>query len=428
MVAEIALVALLAILSVAALWTPATRQGFTIDESRWISTSRYFWITFLERDIFGPAWQPNYLVLTHPPLARYFIGLGLWLQGWTPDELNGRYDSTRSREFNRQAGNIPSAALLRDARDVTFLFAVGAVLLLYPAGRILAGPLGGVAAVGLAVVNPLLSTLWTRALAEATLAFFSLLALCLALVYVPRIPRPDARVAGPIGVGVALGLATATKLSGVLGAIGLALFAVLQQSTLLRTQRRPAGLSHWLDIGIFAAIVFILANPLLYPDPLGRTVMLFRHRQEEMRQQMISTPYLAAPEEIGPRAGLVARRAFEEYGTIQRWARLPLDAAVVAVGLGVTIAATWQGIRRRELPGPRALLLCWTVATYSLSTWNFGYNSSHYFAPLVTLNVVLQALALAVAVHWALSARGRAPELVSRFRLHASRGSGGSET
>ena len=63
---------------------PSVNQGFTVDESRWIATSRYFWITFVDRDLFGPAWQPNYIVYTHPPVARYLIGFGLWLQGWQP--------------------------------------------------------------------------------------------------------------------------------------------------------------------------------------------------------------------------------------------------------------------------------------------------------------------------------------------------------
>src|SRR5687767_5922843 len=93
-VAELAIVALLAIVVVLGLQEPSRRQGFSIDESRWISTSRYFWTTFVDRDLFGEAWQPNYLVLTHPPVARYFIGLGLWLQDWEPQELNGRYDVT----------------------------------------------------------------------------------------------------------------------------------------------------------------------------------------------------------------------------------------------------------------------------------------------------------------------------------------------
>ena len=47
----------------------------------------------------------------------------------------------------------------------------------------------------LALVNPLLTTVWTRALAESIVAAFSLLALALALAvmpYVATLGRPDA--------------------------------------------------------------------------------------------------------------------------------------------------------------------------------------------------------------------------------------------
>ncbi len=89
-VREVAILVLVVVAAVLVLRGPAVTQGFSIDESRWIATSRYFWITFVDRDLFGPAWQPNYLVYTHPPVARYLIGFGLWVQGWTPDQLNGR--------------------------------------------------------------------------------------------------------------------------------------------------------------------------------------------------------------------------------------------------------------------------------------------------------------------------------------------------
>src|SRR3712207_9448214 len=95
---ELVLALLVAGVALAVLRGPMTTQRFTIDESRWISTSRYFWITFVERDLFGPAWRPNYIVLTQPPVARYLIGAGLALQGWTPDQLNGQIGRASCRE------------------------------------------------------------------------------------------------------------------------------------------------------------------------------------------------------------------------------------------------------------------------------------------------------------------------------------------
>ncbi|MGE3910680.1 MAG: hypothetical protein AB7K36_15060 [Chloroflexota bacterium] len=400
--AEAVLLVALLILTLAVLHWQKNDQDFSVDESRWISTSRYFWITVLDGDVFGPDWQPNYLVLTHPPVARYIIGAGLWLQGWTPEMLNGRYDTDRSRDFNRRQGNIPTRELLDAARRVVYVFAVASTLLLYPIcrqlGGLLAGPIAGAVAgttaILLALANPLLATLWTRALAESVLAFFTLLALLLAMRVAAWAAGVRTPFAWPLGLGLSLGLAAATKLSGVLGGAGLALFVVLQYAMRCWQDRRWPGFGPWLDAGMITVLVFVLVNPLLYPNPAMRTVMLFEHRRDEMQQQALGTPRLAVPNDLGVRAALIYERTFEDYGTFQEWLELPLDAVLAGAGLGLMLFATWRTLRQREVPGPLTLLLCWTAATYIISTVALGFDSSHYVALPVLLAVILEALAL----------------------------------
>ena len=392
--AEIVLVLALGAAAIVVLHQQAQRQPFSVDESRWIATSRYFWITFVDGDVLSPAWQPNYIVLTHPPVARYVIGFGLALHGWSPDDLNGRYDTDRSRDFNRRAGNIPSRELLDDARRVVLVFAVGATMLLYPIGRSVAGPLAGGSAVVLALAHPLLATLWTRALAESVLAFFCLLAIWLTI----RLPAHDRmtwrRIAWACFLGASVGLATATKLSGALVAAGIMLYAVTRQAVSLVRDRRLAGTGPWVDAGLAAFVVFVAVNPLLYPDAAGRTVMLFEHRREEMEQQALGTPRLAIPEEPGTRTGMLLRRTFRDWGTFETRFGVPLDAPLTAIGLGVVLVTCWRSLRRRETPGPPLLLLCLTVAVFVVSALNFGFDSSHYIAPPATVAVLLQAAAL----------------------------------
>lgn len=401
LVAEIVLVVMLAGLAVAVLRYQALRQSFSVDESRWISTSRYFWVTFIERDLFGEEWQPSYVVFTHPPVARYILGFGLWVQGWQPDQLNGRYDTDRSREFNQRAGNIPSRELLNAARRVSFLFALGATLLLYPIGRLVAGPLAGTAAVLLALANPLLATLWTRALAESILAFFCLSALLFAM----RIARAGiaARVAFGWGssLGLFIGLATATKLSGALIAVGIGLYAVLRQGIWWWQTRRLGGLGPWFDAGMSAFLAFVLLNPLLYPNPLTRSLLLFEHRRDEMEIQALGTPRLAVPDDIGARASLMYERAFLDYGTLDARVGIPLDVLVALVGFGLLVLATWRALRRGDLPGPAAVLGCCVVSVYGISTLTLGFDSSHYVALPVTLAVLLDGVAVAGAVRGA---------------------------
>ena len=399
---DVALVMLVAVVAVLVLRGPSVNQPFSIDESRWIATSRYFWITFVERDLFGPAWQPNYLVYTHPPVARYLIGFGLWLQGWSPDQLNGRYDSLQSRAYNERAGNVPDLDLLWAARRVTFVFAVVSVALVYVIGRILAGPLAGLVAVTFALVNPLLTTVWTRALAESIVAAFGLLALALALQVMPKVGTPGVRGWIPLALGASLALAAATKLNGALGALGMGAFVAVQQGLVLLSVRRTVGLRSWIDIALSAMIVFVAVNPLLYVRPVDRVVALIQHRQDEMQFQRSVFTVQAVPDELSARVNRVTQRTFETYATAR--GPLPVSPDLLLVPIGLALLG-WRAIvdLRRGQAGPPLLFLCWLGAAYAVVTPNLGFDSSHYFAPLVTLNIV--AIGTAVAAIFSTSAR-----------------------
>ena len=65
--------------------------------------------------------------------------------------------------------------------------------------------------------------------------------------------------------------------------------------------------------------------------------------------------------------------------------------------------------------GPSALFLCWVLATYVASIVYLGFDSPHYYIPLVQLNVVLEAVALSWAVGW-LSDRARLGQPGRSFR------------
>ena len=406
LVRDLVIVLVVAVVAFMVLRGPSVDQGFTVDESRWIATSRYFWITFVDRDIYGSAWQPNYLVYTHPPVARYLIGFGLWLQGWEPDQLNGRYDSLQSRAFNQRAGNVPELDLLWAARRVTLVFAVVSVVLLYVVGRILAGPLAGLAAVGFALVNPLLTSVWTRALAESIIGVFGLLALALALYAMPRVGSGCVRAWLPLTLGAVLALAAATKLNGGLGALGMSLFGVVQQTQALLRTRRTIGLRSWVDVVLSAVILFVAVNPLLYVSPAERIVGLVQHRQDEMEFQRSVFTSQAVPDDLAARVARVARRAFHTYATPRGPLPLSPDVVLVPIGLAVLL---WRAVLdlRRAASGPPLLFLCWLGATYAVVTPNLGFDSSHYFAPLVALNVLTIGVAVAATVRLSRSALAR---------------------
>jgi 4-amino-4-deoxy-L-arabinose transferase-like glycosyltransferase len=414
-VRECALLALVIGAAILALRGPSATQDFSVDESRWIATSRYFWITFIDHDLFGPEWQPNYLVYTHPPVARYIIGFGLWLQGWDPYDLNGRYDSLQGRLYNLREGNVPSDDLLHDARQVTLVFAVVSVALVYLIARQLGGVLAGLAAAALTLVNPLLTTVWTRALAESIVAAFGLLALAVAIPVMPNVALLGRRAWMPLLVGAGLALSAATKLSGGLGAIGLGLFAVVQQALALWETRRTRGMRAWVDVWLIAVVLFVAVNPLLYLMPVERAINLVKHRHDEMEFQRSVFKSQAVPDELGARVARVGQRTFDDYAT--PGGPLPVSPDVVLVPLGLLVLG-WGAVRelrgsatRPRAPGPAFLVLSWTVLTYVVITPSLGFDSSHYFAPIVTANVIVEGVAVATVVwlawRWGRSRLGR---------------------
>jgi len=147
-----------------------------------------------------------------------------------------------------------------------------------------------------------------------------------------------------------------------------------------------------------AGLTFVLVNPLLYPDPVGRTTMLLEHRREEMGRQMLGR--LGVPDDLRIRTVLVYRRTFEDYSPFYRRLSWPIDTIWVAGGLVVALAATWRHLRRRALLGPPTLLLCWALAAYAMTIVNFDYDSAHYLAPLVMANVLLESVALGCFASW----------------------------
>jgi hypothetical protein len=393
-VREAALLVLVLIASVLALRGPAAEQEFSVDESRWIATSRYFWITFVDHDLFGEEWQPNYIVYTHPPVARYIIGFGLWLQGWDPDSLNGRYDSLEGRLYNVRQGNIPSETLLQAARRVTLAFAIVSVALIYASARQLGGILAGLAAVALTLVNPLLTTVWTRALAESIVAAFGLLALAIAVPILPNVANLGRWAWTPLVIGAGLALSAASKLSGGLEALGLGVFALVQQGLAVWETHRTRGFRAWVDVTLMALVLFVAVNPLLYVMPVQRAINLVQHRHDEMEFQRSIFKGQAVPDEVGARIERVGRRAFDDYAT--PGGPSPISPDVVLVPLGMLVLG-WRSVQelRRRVPGPAFLILCWIVLTYVVITPNLGFDSSHYFAPLVTANVIAGGVALA---------------------------------
>lgn len=419
---------------------------FERDESQWVHTARFLSL-FARGNFSSPDWN-SYWTHTQPPLARYVIGLSLKAGGIGLDTLNGPWDFTKEDDENIRLGNRPSAAMLFWARLPMALVASASVVILFLVGRAIGGTAAGLGAAAWLALNPRSRELMTRAEADGLLICLMLLGLWLSLGLIAEVARAQAKGASwlrplvlTVATGAVMGLAASSKLTGALGLLALAI--ALPLDSILRwvnegrgygglglVRRGLAALSAVVGVGSVALLVFVLLNPFTYPHPFKNTQQLFAYRQEEMAAQMALYPTAAlhGPARLGKAverplftygvgAGLaeaVGGRGAEEIGHA-----LPLDAGLVAVGLGATLARLvrahlllarsrgsklWRhmaasGQRRPALGlGTAGVVLAWTVVHFAAIALNMGLDWDRYVLPIS----VFAALWAGVGIAWLL--------------------------
>ena len=356
-----------------------------VDESAYISQSFY-------ADLYAsgrwdhPAWL-DYAGYDLPPLPKYLIGLSLWSVGErrpTRADTHAWYQNT-SRQF------VGPAALAVARRPSVLLGAVGCVAIFW-LGTLLAGPWAGRVAALLLAINPLYRMHARRAMSDVPAECFLLLSLVFGMIVWRRAfrrspwPRSWFLV---LAAGMMVGLATLSKLNGVLGGLVLlgwiALALILGQFT-----HRSKGF-----LGAAAAVVaggvafgtFVALNPYLTAHPpapvapelareapmtfLDRTWAVYDHRATISALAMKSFPHNALPT-LADRVAAVAVQGFGRFGPLgprgrtdstirfdwqQDWGAL---VWLPLVGAG-SIILGWQGRRQARAGLPP---LVWLALTY----------------------------------------------------------------
>jgi hypothetical protein len=384
---EVILVA--AVLAAAILTFSASRAKADGDEAEWIGTARYFSVLFVDHDLSSETWAEKYWTRTQPMVARYVIGAWLWIRGYDLSSLNPAYIHDRSWEANQRIGRAPSNAVLDEARIPMRALAALAATGVYLTVRLLAGPVGGLVAAGLFLGSPYLSEHLIRAKGDTTLILFLVLALLCSVIALRRRPERAPSFGWGVMAGMFLGLAMGTKLTAFLGVLAIVLWAAIALAFLppsangRRDAARPE-IVRWTGIVLgIAATAFLVSNPFLYPDPLGRTLVLFENRQAEMDVQVATEPWRAY-HALSDRVTRVLERSLLHESWGSSYIGVPIEAALVIVGLGWL---TWCGVRRPS--GPQALLLAWALCLFAGVSWGLRYLLQHYFLPTTVVALVV---------------------------------------
>ena len=384
---------------VVAFWvlTAASKQAaFHGDESTYIWLARY---AHHLREPTHPEWGENYWTHTHPMLSYYVIGGWLELHGHDPAHLESLprpYDWSSSPEENRRQRRVPDEALLAAARAPMVLLATGAMALLYLLGRVLGGVVAGLAAVALALGSAPAHRDLVRALHEAPLVFFLLLALLCGLVGARRGSEGGLPGRWALLLGLALGLGLATKLPAVLSLVATAGWGIVAAT---RGPTAPGGRGAW-PVGrgwavavLVALCVFAASNPHLYPNPVLHTAHLFGQRAAEMWLVQRTSPHLAVQDPLSGveyvlRESLVGSTLTGSHG-------LPIEAVLATVGGASLALETWRGWAQAGRVPPTGLVLL-TVVTYVLGVGlNLGLALPRYVVPTVLIGALLSGVGVA---------------------------------
>ncbi len=321
------------------------------DESTLIMMSRDYHDRFLAGDLSSLLYHDppvdaarQHLRLLNGTVPPYLIGLAWHLAGYTVDDLNDQWLWGAGWAWNVANGHMPSPDLLLVARWPSALLTALSVPLLFGLGMRWGGRSVAYPASFILATHPVVLLQGRRAYMEGALLCFSLLVVLLAAWWGQRLTRTECRGwrdrAAPLALGVAAGLAAASKHSGAIPVVGS--FLGLLVLTVWRVPGRRGAAAGGLALsGLLAAVTFLILNPAWWGDPLRRLLEVLALRQGLVADQMAAFPEAAYPDLLARLGGLLAQLSVAPpaYYEVSAW------ADYIAGPIQTYQASPWTGIQ-----------------------------------------------------------------------------------
>lgn len=405
------------------------------DESTLITMSRDYATLVQQHDLDAVLYDPappdpaaQDLRILNGAVGKMAMGLAWDLAGLSVDDLNEPWLWGLDFEQNRALGHVPGDRLLHAARLSSALLSGLSVAFVYGIARIASGRrVAAWIASLIFATDPAVLLNGRRAMMEGSLLGFSALAV-LAAVWLAReqarAARPARLWAGYTALGVASGLAVASKHNAVIAVA--AVFAALALEPLIRRARlrRLMG-DHLLRLawaGALALAVFLLLNPAWWSDPLHMPRRVIDARQTMITDQAAYYgSYDGADERI---AGLASRVFFDgpQYYEDPAWADYIAGQIAAYDGswlagrgggplwgvllVGAFVAGMVIGvdhvIARRPEGGPAWVVLVWAGLTALALLLTNPLDWQRYYLPLQPPVAVLAGTGAASAARWAI--------------------------
>jgi hypothetical protein len=391
---------LLACALLAAFCTGIGRVTFWPDESQWIHSS-FFFEAFFNRWAVPDIWKQNYWTLTQPPVARYTIALGRLAGGYGVADLNRPWGFGVADADNIANGAMPAPGLLWWSRLPMAILATVSVLILFQLVTRAAGRVAGYMLVLLLALNPYTYGSLCRAMSEAPLLaclmLFALVADCALDLWqgAAGSQRPSSTTLRPAAasfflMGSIAGLGAAAKLNGFAivpaGVVLCVLAAVTHRGNLPRRVRLGFILSASALLLLGTAVVFVVVNPYLYSDPLGRTRAMFDHRLWEIQRQLSLYPETKISG-AGNRIALIFRRVLESDATLSFMGARFVNLLLGAIGASVLLRQAWAWLRGNPTGRTSVVILVVAVTTATPALFTPLDWGRYYLLPVIFSSV-----------------------------------------
>jgi hypothetical protein len=221
-------------------------------------------------------------------------------------------------------------------------------------------------------------------------------------------------------LGALCGAAGSAKLNG-LAALGagfaLAVFVGMRWRGSLPGRLWAAGLCG-LTVAVSAVLAFLALNPYLWLDPIGRTILMFTQKIDELSMQQRQYPG-AAIHGLREGARLVSIRVLQSYATIRFRFAFILNFSLCLLGLWYSGRKSLLWLRSSSAE-PASLTLLLFALTVAIPPFFSPLDWGRYFLlPIVysTIFIAIGAASIAVQAHQTLRARslrGRSTRITER--------------
>jgi hypothetical protein len=357
------------------------------DENDWAFRTYFFRLAFFDQNFSHPRWG-EHDGIDHPHVAEFLIAASFLAHHEPIPAVPAQNQAWM------QFTDVPYGDRLAVARLPSAVLGAATAVVVGWIGWVLTARVAGGLFAGLSYAfHPLALECQTRAMSDASVGFFTCMAVLFTAVTLRFGPAVTwGRVAAAAVAAAAAGLAVGSKLTGVVALVTTCgtFAAAITWAYLSGGPRAGRWAALAASACLLAAVTTIVANPSLYTHPVNRFAEMIQHRWAVSRAQQEHWPDLRLD---GPASRVEALERYLSWDYPGEAAhpinglRIPLGICGLAyLALHPTVAA-----RRRSGPPPHLTVLIWTAVLAGLLLPTLPLDWARYFLPFVQCWEVLTA-------------------------------------